>query len=97
MSFGSLISPAYGVSRALLAGNSSHGNVIQTRSANRRGQMDLRLVGWLIVIALIGFVVIYIVFELIGRAFDFAEANPLTVAVIVLIILLIVLFSLKPA
>ena len=59
--------------------------------------MDLRLVGWLIVIALIGFVAIYIVFELVGRAFDFAEANPLTVAVIILIILVIVLFSLKPA
>jgi hypothetical protein len=59
--------------------------------------MDLRLVGWLIVIALIGFISIYIIFELIGRAFDFAEANPLTVAVMLLIILVIVLFSLKPA
>ena len=59
--------------------------------------MDLRLVGWLIVISLIGFIVIYIIFELVGRAFDFAEANPLTVAVIILIILIIVLFSLKPA
>jgi hypothetical protein len=59
--------------------------------------MEPKLVGWLIVIALIGFIVIYIVFELVGRALDFAEANPLTVAVIVLIILVIVLFSLKPA
>ncbi|HLK79972.1 MAG TPA: hypothetical protein VKT99_00540 [Xanthobacteraceae bacterium] len=59
--------------------------------------MDLRLAGWLIVIALIGFIVIYIIFELVGRAFDFAEANPLTVAIIFLIILVIVLFSLKPA
>ncbi len=59
--------------------------------------MEPKLVGWLIVIALIGFIVIYIVFELVGRALDFVEANPLTVAVIVLIILIIVLFSLKPA
>ncbi len=59
--------------------------------------MEPKLVGWLIVIALIGFIVIYIVFELVGRALDFAEANPLTVALIALIILVIVLFSLKPA
>jgi hypothetical protein len=59
--------------------------------------MDPKLVGWLIVIALIGFIAIYIVFELVGRALDFAEANPLTVALIALIILVIVLFSLKPA
>lgn len=59
--------------------------------------MEPRLVGWLIVIALIGFIVIYIVFELVGRALDYAQANPLTVAVIILIFLAIVLFGLKPA
>jgi hypothetical protein len=39
----------------------------------------LALVGWLIVIVLIFFIVIIIVFEIVGRAFDFAEANPFTV------------------
>jgi hypothetical protein len=56
----------------------------------------LALVGWLVVIVLIFFIVIYIFFELVGRAFDFAEANPLTVAVYALIILVILLVSLKP-
>jgi hypothetical protein len=71
--------------------------VVQSRFGESEGQMDPKLVGWLIVIALIGFIAIYIVFELVGRALDFAEANPLTVALIALIILVIVLFSLKPA
>ncbi len=39
----------------------------------------VRLLGWLVVIVLIGFIIIYIVFEMVGRAMDFAEANPLTV------------------
>jgi hypothetical protein len=56
----------------------------------------LALVGWLFVIVLIGFIVIYILFEMIGRALDFAEANPLTVAVYALIILVILLVILKP-
>ena len=56
----------------------------------------MALVGWLVVIVLIFFIVIYIFFELVGRAFDFAEANPLTVAVYALIILVILLVSLKP-
>jgi hypothetical protein len=55
------------------------------------------LVGWLIVIVLIFFIVIYIVFEIVGRAFDFAEANPLTVAVYALIILVILLVGLRPS
>jgi hypothetical protein len=56
----------------------------------------LALAGWLIVIVLIIFIVIYILFEMVGRAFDFAEANPLTVAVYALIILIILLVILKP-
>ncbi len=57
----------------------------------------LRLLGWLVVIVLIGFIIIYIAFEMVGKAFDFAEANPMTVAVYVLIILAIMLVILKPA
>jgi hypothetical protein len=57
----------------------------------------LRLLGWLFVIVLIGFIVIYILFEMVGRALDFAEANPLTVALYALIILVILLVALKPA
>jgi hypothetical protein len=61
------------------------------------GQMDwLRLLGYLVVIVLIGFIAIYIVFEIVARALDFAESNPLTVAVVLLIVLVIVLLSLKP-
>jgi hypothetical protein len=56
----------------------------------------LALAGWLIVIVLIIFIVIYIVFEMVGKAFDFAEANPLTVAVYALIILIILLVILRP-
>jgi uncharacterized PurR-regulated membrane protein YhhQ (DUF165 family) len=57
----------------------------------------LALVGWLIVIVLIFFIVIYIVFDIVGRAFDFAEANPLTVAVYALVVLVVLLVSLKPS
>ena len=57
----------------------------------------LALVGWLVVIVLIFFIIIYILFDLAGRAFDFAEANPLTVAVYALIILVILLVGLKPS
>jgi len=57
----------------------------------------VRLLGWLVVIVLIGFIIIYIVFEMVGRAMDFAEANPLTVAVYALIILAILLVIIKPA
>jgi len=56
----------------------------------------LRLLGYLVVIVLIGFIAIYIVFEIVARALDFAESNPLTVAVVLLIVLVIVLLSLKP-
>jgi len=56
----------------------------------------LRLLGWLLVIVLIGLIAIYIAFELFGRFLDFAEANPMTVAVYALIILVILLVSLKP-
>jgi len=56
----------------------------------------LGLVGWLVVIVLIGFVAIYIAFEIVGRFLEFAEANPLTIAVIILIILVILLLGLKP-
>ena len=56
----------------------------------------MALAGWLIVIVLIIFIVIYILFEMVGRAFDFAEANPLTVAVYALIILIILLVILRP-
>jgi hypothetical protein len=61
------------------------------------GGGTMELVGWLVVIVLIGFIAIYIVFEMIGRALDFAEAHPLTVAVYALIILVILLVILKPA
>jgi flagellar biosynthesis protein FliP len=57
----------------------------------------MELVGWLVVIVLTGFIAIYIVFEMVGRAMDFAEANPLTVAIYALIILVILLVVLKPA
>jgi len=57
----------------------------------------VRLLGWLVVIVLIGFIIIYIVFEMVGRAMDFPEANPLTVAVYALIILAILLVIIKPA
>jgi hypothetical protein len=56
----------------------------------------LRLLGYLVVIVLIGFIVIYIVFEIVARALEFAESNPLTVAVMLLIVLVIVLLGLKP-
>jgi len=56
--------------------------------------MQLRV--WLIVIVLIGFILIYIVVDLVGRVVEFVESNLLTVAVVLLIILVIVLFSLKP-
>jgi len=56
----------------------------------------LRLLGWLVVIVLIGVIVIFILFEIVGRAFDFAEANPLTVAVFALIILIILLVAPRP-
>ena len=56
----------------------------------------LRLLGWLIVIVLIGVIIIFIFFEMVGRAFDFAEANPLTVAVFALIILIILLVAPRP-
>jgi len=56
----------------------------------------MQLLGWLIVIVLIGVILIYIVVDLIGRVVAFVESNLLTVAVVLLIILVIVLLSLKP-
>jgi hypothetical protein len=55
----------------------------------------MELVGWLVVIVLIGFIIVYIVFEMLGRALEFAESNPLTIAVIILIVLVIALLSLS--
>jgi hypothetical protein len=54
----------------------------------------LKLVGWLVVIALIGFIIINVLFEIIDRFMAFAEANLTTVLVICLIILVVVLSSL---
>jgi hypothetical protein len=57
----------------------------------------LRLLGWLFVIVLTFFIFIYVLFEMAGRALDFVEANPLTVAIYALIILVILLVVFKPA
>ena len=42
----------------------------------------LKLVGWLVVIALIGFIIINVLFEIVERFLEFAESNLTTVLVI---------------
>ena len=54
----------------------------------------LKLVGWLVVITLIGFIIINVLFEIVERFLEFAESNLTTVLVICLVILVVVLSSL---
>jgi hypothetical protein len=54
----------------------------------------LKLVGWLVVIALIGFIIVNVLFEIIERFLEFAESNLTTVLVICQVILVVVLSSL---
>ena len=54
----------------------------------------LKLLGWLVVITLIGFIVVNLLFEIIERFLEFAETNLTTVLVVGLIILVVVLSSL---
>jgi hypothetical protein len=54
----------------------------------------LKLVGWLVVIALIGFIIINVLFEIVERFLEFAESHLTTVLVICLVILVVVLSSL---
>jgi len=54
----------------------------------------LKLLGWLVVIALIGFIILNVLFEIIERFLAFAETNLTTVLVICLVILVVVLSSL---
>ena len=53
----------------------------------------LRLLGWLAVIALIGFIIINIVFDVVESFLEFAETNLTTVLVICLLVLVVVLSS----
>jgi hypothetical protein len=54
----------------------------------------LKLIGWLVVIALVGFIIINLLFEIIDRFLAFAETNLTTVLIICLVILVVVLSSL---
>jgi hypothetical protein len=54
----------------------------------------LKLLGWLVVIALIGFTIINFIFDIIEKFLEFAESNLTTVLVICLLILVVVLSSL---
>jgi hypothetical protein len=54
----------------------------------------LKLMGWLVVIALIGFILVNVLFEIVERFVEFAESNLTTVLVICLVILVVVLSSL---
>jgi hypothetical protein len=54
----------------------------------------LKLMGWLVVIALIGFILINVLFEIVERFVEFAESNLTTFLVICLVILVVVLSSL---
>jgi len=53
----------------------------------------LKLLGWLVVIALFGFAVVNVVFDIVEKFLEFAETNLTTVLVICLIILVVVLSS----
>lgn len=53
----------------------------------------LKLLGWLVVIALIGFTIINFVFDIIEKFLEFAESNLTTVLVICVLILVVVLSS----
>jgi hypothetical protein len=54
----------------------------------------LKLIGWLVVIALVGFIIINLLFEIIEKFLEFAESNLTTVLIICLVILVVVLSSL---
>jgi len=54
----------------------------------------LKLLGWLVVIALLGFTILNLVFDLVDKFLEFAENNLTTTLVICLLILLAVLSSL---
>ncbi len=54
----------------------------------------LKLLGWLAVIALFGFTILNVVFDIIEKFLEFAETNLTTVLVICLLILVVVLSSL---
>jgi hypothetical protein len=51
----------------------------------------LKLIGWLVVIALVGFIIINLLFEIIEKFLEFAETNLTTVLIICLVILVVVL------
>ena len=53
----------------------------------------LKLLGWLVVIALFGFTIVNVVFDIVDKFMEYAEANLTTVLVVCLIILVVVLSS----
>ncbi len=54
----------------------------------------LKLLGWLVVIALLGFTIINVVFEIVEKFLEYAETHLTTVLVIGVLILVAVLSSL---
>jgi hypothetical protein len=54
----------------------------------------LKLLGWLVVIALLGFTILNFVFDIVDKFFEFAENNLTTTLIICLLILVAVLSSL---
>jgi uncharacterized membrane protein len=54
----------------------------------------LKLLGWLVVIALLGFTILNVVFDIVDKFLEFAENNLTTTLVICLLILVAVLSSL---
>ena len=54
----------------------------------------LKLLGWLVVIALLGFTILNVVFDIVDKFLEFAENNLTTTLLICLLILLAVLSSL---
>ena len=53
----------------------------------------LKLLGWLVVIALFGFTILNIAFDIVEKFLEYAETNLTTVLVICLLILIAVLTS----
>jgi hypothetical protein len=54
----------------------------------------LKLLGWLVVIALLGFTILNLVFDIVDKFLEFAENNLTTTLLICLLILVAVLSSL---
>ncbi|HLK83786.1 MAG TPA: hypothetical protein VKT99_20155 [Xanthobacteraceae bacterium] len=54
----------------------------------------LKLLGWLVVIALLGFTILNVVFEIVEKFLEYAETHLTTVLVIGVLILVAVLSSL---